>query len=147
MDRAFLPIDLTGQRAMTADDVRILKTGYVVNLPRDKENRSVLYMDNSKKGPDMIPSLRIIFFLAQCVMENEMSRKHGFVIIRNVSNPFAANFVKENMECVQYLSTYCMPARPHNVHLFYISPPGLNFMPLFLNTGEYHRLLVSGYTW
>jgi hypothetical protein len=118
--------------------VRILRTGYKVNLPRDKKGRSVLYSDVSKKSPEMIPSLRIVFFYGQSVMENEVSRSNdgGFVLIWNISNPFAANFVKVNQELSKDLIAYCMPIRCHKVPLFYIAPPGLNFMPLFINTGE-----------
>jgi hypothetical protein len=97
--RAFLPITLlTGQGAMTADDVRILQIGYCINLPRDKKNRTVLYVDVSKRRPDTTPFRRkvCIFFLLQCVMENETSRNDAFVLLFNISNPFAANFEPTN---------------------------------------------------
>jgi hypothetical protein len=93
-ERAFLPIDLSGNGALTLDDVRILKTGYTVNLPRDNKGRSVIYIDISKKRPETIPSTRIMFFFGQSVMENEMTRTDGFVGLYNISNPYAADFDK-----------------------------------------------------
>jgi hypothetical protein len=142
-ERTFLPINLSGQGAMTIDDVNVLKTGYTVNIPRDKKNRTVIYIDNSRKGPDMLPSRRTIFFFGQCFMENEVSRCHdnsnqdgGFVILCNISNPFAANFIEANHQCMEDLIASCMPIRPHNVLLLHIAPPGISFMPLFINTGE-----------
>jgi hypothetical protein len=56
-ERVFLPINLSGNGALTVDDVRILRTGYTLNLPRDRYGRTVLYMDNSKKHQEDIPSL------------------------------------------------------------------------------------------
>jgi hypothetical protein len=69
----------------------------------------VLYADVSRKTPGMTPSARTIFFALQCVMEKMATcrtqsrpRKaddknddgyYSFVIIFNISNPFAANFV------------------------------------------------------
>lgn len=76
---------------MTSDDVAILRTGITINLPRDNKGRSVIFVDLSKKRPETIPSLRYFFFLGQSIMENEVSQTDGFVVIYNVSNPYAAN--------------------------------------------------------
>jgi hypothetical protein len=94
-ERAFFPINLSGiHGALTTDDVNILKTGYMVNLPRDQKGRSVLYIDMSKKRPATTPSTRIIFFIGQCVMENETTRTDCFVGLYNISNPYAVDFDK-----------------------------------------------------
>jgi hypothetical protein len=132
---------------LTVDDVRILKTGYIVHLPRDQKGRTVLYADVSKRPADTVPSPRIIFFFGQLVMENEASRRcskeeeeedgngGGFVLIRNISNPFAVDIPPANAQCIKECLASCMPIRPHMVHLLYISPPGMNITPLFVNTG------------
>jgi hypothetical protein len=136
-ERAFLPINLSSNGALTTEDVRILKTGAGVYIPRDTKGRTVMYTDVSKKRPDMMPSLRLVFFFAQCFMENEICRKDGFVLIRNISNPFAADVIPEHQALIKDLLASCMPVRPHRVHLFCISPPGMkNIIPLFINTGE-----------
>jgi hypothetical protein len=136
-ERAFLPINLSVEHgALTAYDVRMLKTGYCINLPRDEQGRSVLYLDMSKKPPEMSQtSLGTIFFFGQRYMENEVSRTDGFVLLRNISNPFAADGPPEEAALSKELMVSCMPIRPHRVHLLYISPPGMNIMPLFINTG------------
>jgi hypothetical protein len=98
--------------ALTTDDVQVLKTGYCINLPRDLHQRSVLYFDLSKKRPETIPSLRIIFFLGQCLMENEATRTLGFVGLYNISNPYAVNFeakVRVRVCCVR--AFFCLGGR------------------------------------
>jgi hypothetical protein len=135
-ERAFLPINLSGKGALTAADVSILQTGFTVNLPRDKKGRSILYTDLSKKRQEIITSQQVFFFFGQCLMENEISRDDGFVIIQNISNPFAADSVQANSECLKYLLASCMPIRPRIVHVLYVAPPGLSVMPLCINTSK-----------
>ena len=78
----------------------MLKTGYSINLPRDLHHRSVLYFDLSKKRPETTPSLRIVFFYGQCLMENEATRTLGFVGLYNISNPYAVGFAAKVRVCV-----------------------------------------------
>jgi hypothetical protein len=151
-ERTFLPIYLSGNGALTSDDVQALKTGYCVNLPRDQKNRSVIYIDTSKRRADSISSRRVIFFGLQCFMENETSRGTktttttrpvddetkdsttacgssdsddngtGFTILMNVSSPHSAHFQKSNLECAQSLVQECMPLKKLRLHIIYISP-------------------------
>jgi hypothetical protein len=89
-------VDLSGTNgAMTSEDVITLKTGTARHLPRDTQGRTVFFCDGSKKRPDVIPSFRFIFFLYQIMMENEVSRTDGYVVIYNVSNPYANSFDKK----------------------------------------------------
>jgi hypothetical protein len=41
-DRAFLPLTLTGDGAMSSEDVKILRTGFFMVLPNDKQGRTVV---------------------------------------------------------------------------------------------------------
>jgi hypothetical protein len=91
-ERAFLPINLSGNGALTTDDVQVLKTGYKVNLPRDVKGRSVVFIDMSKKRPETTPSNRTQFFIGQCFLENAKSRTDAYVGVYNISNPYAVNF-------------------------------------------------------
>jgi hypothetical protein len=141
-ERAFLPINLSDNGPMTRDDVKLLQTGFCVNLPRDEKNRTVIYIDISKRPPETAPSRRIMFFVFQFFMENVMSRTDtGFTILLNASNPHAVSFQKSNHECIQSLMSECMPLKNFRVYLIYISPPGTRPMPLFINTGEFFLLL------
>jgi hypothetical protein len=41
-DRAFLPLTLTGDGTMSAEDVKLLRTGFFMVLPNDKQGRAVV---------------------------------------------------------------------------------------------------------
>jgi hypothetical protein len=124
---------------MTADDVKLLQTGYIINLPRDEKNRSVLYTDMSKKPPDTVPSSRIVFFFLQCIMENNNKASHnpyGHVLLYNISNPFASSFETENIEYMQYLLQHCMPVGQPLVYFIYIPVDGAMINQSFIDTGS-----------
>jgi hypothetical protein len=136
-ERAFLPIDLTGNGAMTADDVKLLQTGYTINLPRDEKNRRIIYTDMSKKPPDTVPSPRVVFFFCQCIMENNKAshRQYGHVLLYNISNPFASSFETENVKCMQFLLQHCMPVGKPLVYFIYIPVGGAIIHQSFIDTG------------
>jgi hypothetical protein len=135
-ERAFLPMDVSGHGALTADDVRILQTGYCINLPRDAQGRCVLYADNSKKRPDVTPSQRTKFFIFQCVMENPTTHTNGFLMLFNISNPFAANYEPNNGKVIRFLLDHCMPVQSIRVHVIHIPVPGTDITPSFIDTGK-----------
>jgi hypothetical protein len=98
-ERAYLPINLSGNGALTADDVKVLKMGYMVNLPRDLKGRTVVFIDMSKKNPETTPSSRTTLFVGQCLMENVKSRTDCYVGVYNISNPYAVGFDREVSGC------------------------------------------------
>lgn len=50
-DRFLLPLNtLSGQGALTTEDVQTLRTGFLSFLPDDAQGRTVIYFDNSKGG-------------------------------------------------------------------------------------------------
>jgi hypothetical protein len=135
-ERAFRRINLSGRGALTRDDVKVLKTGAYVNLPRDKKNRSVIYVDVSKRRPGATPSPRAIFFLIQCIMENEVSRLIGFRVLCNISNPYAANFSSTNAKFSRFLLDHCIPIPSGRVYFFHIPPPGAGIIQSFIDTSK-----------
>ena len=134
-DRAFLPlVDLSGNCGLTTEDVQLLQTGYCVNLPRDQSGRSVIYVDVSKRTPGKQTSKRVVFFVLQCVMENELSRSDEFVILVNMSNPFSGNFQMLNLEFAKLLLDQCMPIQDFRLHLIY--SPTTQFDQSFIDDRE-----------
>jgi hypothetical protein len=139
-ERAFLPINLSGQGAMTEDDVKLLRTGYFVNLPRDNKGRSILYVDPSKKPIDMNPSLRINFFVAQCTMENNIAyqqRRQGPTVLFNVSNPFVDAIHMPNIMLAKFLTDECMPMSSLQFHVIYVPPPDTSVDLDFINSSTF----------
>jgi hypothetical protein len=141
---SLFPIDLSVNGALTADDVQVLKTGYSVNLPRDQKNRSVVYLDVSKRRPEMKASPRTAFFGLQCFMENEVSRRRtdedtsgGYTFLVNISNPHAVGIQSSNLNVMKSLMHDCMPLSSSlRVYVIYISATGRALMPLCINTSE-----------
>ena len=41
-DRAFLPLTITGDGAMSSEDIKVLRTGFFMVLPNDKQGRTVV---------------------------------------------------------------------------------------------------------
>jgi hypothetical protein len=136
-ERTFLPINLSGNGALTPEDIAHLRTGFCVNLPPDSKGRSVLSVDVSKHHPDTsLPSFRTVFFFLQCVMENSASRQHGFDTLFNISNPFAANYSPSAAQCCRLLMDHCM-AIPYQRLLFvHMPPPGAGIAQSFVDTGK-----------
>jgi hypothetical protein len=81
-DRAFLPLSLTGNGALSTDDIESIKTGSLVFLPNDADGRTVMCFDPSRRLDYSIEiRLRSTFFFCQVVSENEKSQTDGFVML------------------------------------------------------------------
>jgi Divergent CRAL/TRIO domain len=122
-NRAFLPMNLSGQGALTEDDVKTLQTGYLLNCPDDENKSSVLYYDRSKRPQDDKASARILFFALQSTMANEASQKDGFVLLMNLSNVFSSDINISKVQFASRLIQEAMPIRVKRIHLV-CRPPG-----------------------
>jgi hypothetical protein len=81
-DRAFLPLILTGDGALSNDDLEFIKTGLAVFLPNDVDGRSVLCIDALRRLDDSLERrLRCAFYYGQVLSENEVSQTDGFVAL------------------------------------------------------------------
>jgi hypothetical protein len=79
-DRAFLPVTITGDGALSSDDIAFIKTGMSVILPNDSEGRSVVCVDTSRRLEHSRElRLRAAFYIAQILSENEVSQTEGVV--------------------------------------------------------------------
>lgn len=47
-DRAFLPLTLTGRSALKADEIAMVKTGYMAIMPDDQKGRPIYFHDLSR---------------------------------------------------------------------------------------------------
>jgi hypothetical protein len=106
--------------------------------------RTVLYYDRSKcplslQHDDEMASRRILFFALQTAMVNETARKNddGFVLLVNMSNPFAAFDLD--------IARHSMPIKVASIHLICSQPGGAKSLHPSLKTGAFklERLLVK----
>jgi CRAL/TRIO domain len=117
-------MNLSGNGALTQDDVETLQTGYLLNCPCDHENNSsVLYYDRSKRPQNDKASARILFFALQSTMANAASQKDGFVLLVNLSNVFSSDFNIAKVRFASSLLQVAMPIRVKRIHLV-CRPPG-----------------------
>lgn len=81
--RAFLPMTLTGNGALTPDDVEVFRTRNGVFFPpKDTHGRTVVYYDPDRRHPmPVAQTMRLNFYCHQIVMDNEVSISDGYVLI------------------------------------------------------------------
>ena len=71
-NQAFLPMTLTGDGALSEEDITVIRAGSLVLLPYDNEGRSVLCVDMTRRPDETIQKrMRTIFYFIQKVSENE----------------------------------------------------------------------------
>jgi hypothetical protein len=138
-EKAFLPLDLTGNGALDEEDLDFLNSGCVVTLPNDSKNRSVICIDRSNKihGADDM-CIRPLFFLLSAASENEMSQKDGCIVLVVLNSPTGATFHAGNVSQATELVRKALPLRLKKSHLLCCPPkPGASkftetFIPMAL---------------
>jgi hypothetical protein len=86
-DRAFVPLTLTGNDALSNEDIEFFKTGSVVFLPNDADGGTVVCVDGSRRLDHSLEMrLRCFFYYGQIASENEKSQTDGFVALIAASN-------------------------------------------------------------
>lgn len=85
-ERAFRPMSQTGRGTLSPDDVRVLRTGYLVLLPETRSGHVTLCYDASRlRGPDDAQSrqrrLRCFFYFVSVLMEEEIHRSDGLLMM------------------------------------------------------------------
>jgi hypothetical protein len=80
--RAFLPLTLTGNGALSNEDIESFKTGSAVFLPNDADGRTVVCVDHSRRLYHPLDvRLRSFFYYGHILSENEKSQSDGFVVL------------------------------------------------------------------
>jgi hypothetical protein len=113
-DRAFLPMNQTGEGTLNRFDIAALCTGYLVFLPNDKCDRTVCYSDSSKiAGHSAETRMRVGFYIMSIACENDMTQKDGIVLVSIFSRPKLDKTTRK-------LSQICQDALPLKMHLLHI---------------------------
>lgn len=117
-DRAFLPMNQTGEGTLTRDDIIVLSSGFYTLLPTDHEGRAVICGHPSRRGDhSRAHRLRLAFYMWSIVAENEESQKSGCVILAVLQKPVLDRVVREASAMVQE----ALPLRVYRVHV--VNPP------------------------
>ncbi len=85
-DRAFRPMVMTGDGALTMEDIEVIKSGFIAYAPKDSEGCPVVIFDASCRNTNTAEMrMRAAFYHAQCLSEDPTTETQGFVILCIVS--------------------------------------------------------------
>ena len=107
-DRAFLPLDVTGNGALSESDIAVMATGIFVPLSCDDLGREMFCFDRSRFGGNNTllqkPLLRSLFYWCLRIMDNKKTRSEGVVaigIIRSFENDAGRLDAKQALDLLQ----------------------------------------------
>lgn len=125
-DRAFLPLDdLTGNGALTNDDIDALSRGFIVRIPDDIAGRPSLLIDLSRLGSLPISDLTrlhcLFYWLSIQVAQNPKAQTEGFNMIRVINN---TNVEKGILMKMTKLIQRSMPVKVYSSHVCVLPPAG-----------------------
>jgi hypothetical protein len=113
-ERAFLPMNQTGEGTLNSDDIALLNTGFVAFLPCDTKGRAVICVDTSRRMTSLGDTRsRVAFYHASVACENDMTQKEGCVILNVFNTP-------KLDQTVPNIVQFIFEAFPFKVHLNHI---------------------------
>jgi hypothetical protein len=126
-ERAFLPMDMSGNGALAAQDIAAVNTRFNVILPPDQDNRTVLcYNPIPTSGLRLCSSqsrLRAVFYWFQILSEIKEVQTDGMVLLSVIYSPsFEKN--RTNVTAGLHLIRNAIPVRIHSVHMVCNPPQG-----------------------
>ena len=125
-DRAFLPLDdLTGNGALTTDDIEALSQGFMVRIPDDKGGRPSLLIDISRIGKSHINGLTrlhcLFYWLSIQIAQNPKAQTEGFNMIRIISETsLDRNILMKLIKVIQS----SLPVKIYSSHICVLPPAG-----------------------
>lgn len=128
-DRAFLPLNQTGEGALSPFDCKILGEGFIVLLQEDSSGRPVVCINPSKiasvKEANSSTLQRAAFYMGAVLSENKLAQLDGCVVLLYLSKISDANVLDDVFRCI-------FGAQPNRVHSYYlISTPSVCDRGLF----------------
>jgi hypothetical protein len=117
-EKAFMPLNQTGEGALDRRDLAVLGTAYFKSLPNDSQGRSVLFCDGSRLARSTRQSrLRTTFYLYSIASESKLSQSSGFILLHLITEP---SFERANKECLDLVLS-AIPSAIHDVHLLRVT--------------------------
>lgn len=95
-ERAFLPMTMTGDGALTQDAIDFIRCGQATFLPSDSCGRTVLFIQPCRRAEDNLEMrLKESFYHGQLLAENSMSQKDGYIMIATISDTYYDPYMTE----------------------------------------------------
>ena len=117
---------------MSAEDLEHLGLGAIKILPKDSMGRTVLYHHQSRLDSiDLVTALRYTFYFATVALEDDLSQRHGFVLLGDTNDIRQENFNRKKTKVLVELLRDCLPVRIRAVHICFpaIKSVGKLFLP------------------
>ena len=118
-DRCFLP--LTAEGAMRGQIEPMIRQGIDTVLPlTDATGRAIILVDGSKRNFDVysfIQEIQAMFYLVQCLAENDEIRKRGLVFLMDGRNMQRSHYSRK-ISLMSQVIFHCMPIRCRAFHVF-----------------------------
>lgn len=113
-ERAFLPMTITGDGALTQDAIDFVYSGKVAFLPNDSNGRTVMLVQPCRRVEDNLDlRLRVSFYYGQLMAENSMSQKDGYVMIATLTE---TDYDPYQLEC-KNLVMNTFPVKSYSWHI------------------------------
>lgn len=112
-ERAFLPMNLSGEGTLLEEDMVVFNHGVLSLLANDKKQRSVLFADRSKSA---VSSIKALFFVFQKLSENPVSQKEGPIVLFQVDCMRGTGFNKVDARSIAEIIDKCLPMKPPQFH-------------------------------
>lgn len=120
--RAFLPMDQTGEGALTVQDIEMLNSGSLAFLHNDSSGRVVLCANRHRIASAMTAPegrLRCVFYMLSVASEPLVSQTEGIVMVRIITTPSFRLNVQAFMKITEALppriacfALFCVPENP-----------------------------------
>lgn len=131
-DRAFLPMLLSSEEgsALSAQDVSVIKSGYIFILPTDKYGHTVCCSDRSRIPPSLSresTDLKAFFFMLQAASENVKNQTSGIVCLVVLPCQINSGHMAKSWDLATTLESSeilseCMPMKNRAVHIISCAP-------------------------
>ena len=124
--RAFLPLTLSGEDALTQDDIVLLHSGSIAVLPDDVNGNGVVCLDRSRllegQNTNRQSRLRGVFYLASVLSRIEKTQSEGIVVIDATITPRVIDIDFSFSSMLVHLGEKALPLKLKRVHLV-VCPP------------------------
>jgi hypothetical protein len=125
-ERAFLPMDQTGEGSLDRQDITLLQSGFLAQLPNDDAGCTVICCDTTRLNKKITHSaqMRIFFYLWSVASQNDFSQKDGCSVIYTTMPERA--FLRAFAKCFK-LAMEAHPVKLKRLHLLFCSPEGVGY--------------------
>lgn len=134
-DRAFLPLTLTSESALSGVAVCALRKGTMMVLPNDAKGRSVVYLDRSEfLALPCNVRIEMIFYITFIAAHNSKVLQKELVIVALMPALAVGVLDPDSGERIFHIMRTCLPIMLHQLHLFFheTETAAAKFVPMVL---------------